>query len=833
MGNKPTKALYKSISKISSKDLLGVHMNLLTLGSKEITNFIKESQVEKVLKGEELQSFDCAKDSNIPKDYYTQEKEAKKKKHREMLKRSILVAGHEQHSQVDFIIEGLEEPPEEYLKESADFTSNLTKEFAAFLLLLLNLKEKAQQFLPYEQRLLQCIRASSSAGEGASAALNLVSLLLDQRQIQEDNQIVNQTLMLFKDIPILGLYGWTMQSISVEKAIGRVKEYIVKLLKTNNEIELLKNAVLALCHIGFATGALEDILLAIYYTNTKNLHININDILNKIEGLEVNHDQSLTNFDISSKSIKESFPLEIIYTGVSKAEYRTIILSSTTDGEFIYLYSSFDGLLVLGAGKNKVHGELYFTIPINTKDTLQLLCIDKEPYAVIKNEVLRVDVRKGELKKSFSLPENKVFKVTSWRDNIILYNEEEDEVNRRKNIIKAHISYYSVKTKKIYKECKIVHGVIFLREVVVYGSVIVLINFMRYEIYDLESGKKIKEGDSDILSRATICVNSETGEFYAIYLKSQKEGLWVARFEAFCIESQERASGSEIQSTDSESIKRKAKKEVSTLLGFYVAPIDYNIQSDVQEKLLWDKLLGIVTKRAVEAARTAKNSSLKQVQEVFKAFKSPLGINLSRTCIETLLDFLQYFYKDKGVNLLNIVKLLNAHIQAMQTCEFTLKAFGGSSLVQKFTHSLQDIIKPIITDEKSDRALVKECESLVKNAAVIFLDDYKKVLEMVISIIENESEDRESIMTAATWLNSQKNQMLVAEKLFDKNNRIAIKFIDTYFLLEEKYLTAKIQMFLNKQSKDINYIEFTKNELSFGIRTILEKSFAIFMYFIE
>jgi hypothetical protein len=828
MGNKHTKALFKSISKIFSKDLFDVHMNLLTLGSEEITNCIKESQVEKVMKGEELQSFDCAKDSNIPKDYYTQEKEAKKKKHREMLRRSILVAGHEQHSQVDFIIEGLDEPPEEYLKTSAQFTSNLTKEFAVFLFLLLNLREKAQQFLPYEQRLLKCIRTCSNSGEGSSAALNLISLLLDQRQIQENTQVVKQTLALFKDIPILGLYGWTIQSISTEKAIGRVKEYIINVMKASSDIELLKDAVLALCYIGLGTGSLEDILLAIYYTNTKNLHININDIINKIERLEITHNKSLINFDISSNNIKESFPLEMIYTGVSKSDYRTISLSSATEGELIYLYSSFDGLLVLGAGKNKVHGELYFTIPINTKDTVQLLCINKEPYAVIKNEVLKVDVRKGELKKSFSLPGNGVSKVTSWGDDIIIYNEEKDE---RKNIIEGDISYYNTKTKEIYKECKIVHGVASLKQIVVYENIIVLMNSMKYEVHDLVSKKKFKEGDSDILNTCCICVNCETGELYATYLKSHKEGLEVARFEAFSMKSQEEID--DINSINIELVRRKTKREVSTLLGFYVSPINYDTQSDKQDKLLWDKLLGIVTKRAVKAARVAKSSSLKQVEEVFKAFKSPLGINLSKKCIETLLDSLQYFYKDKGVNLLNIVKLLNAHMQAMQTCEFTLKALGGSSLVQKFTHSLQEIVKPIIADDKNDRVLVSECENLVKNAAVVFLDDYKKVLEMIIEIISNESEDKKSIMTAATWLNNQKNQMLVAEKLFDMNNRIAIKFVNAYFLLEEKYLTAEIQKFLNKQPKDSNYIEFIKNELSFSIRSILEKSFVIFMYLIN
>ena len=854
MGNKQSKALYKCIDKATFKDSPGIKLNFLTLYENgTILDYVKESQLDKILKAGDLQAFENIKVSNIPKDYYSKELETKRKKHREMLRRSILVAGHEKHSQVDFILEGLEEPPEEYLDMSCKYTSDFINEFATFLLLLRNLKESSEQFLPFQQRLIKCIKSSPRTEEGASAALSLTSLLLDPKHIHENTQVVGQTLTLFKDIPILGLYGWTMQALNVEKALGRIKACLIQLLKDSKDETLLKNSALALCHIGLATGTLDDLILAIYYINVKKLefpdHI-INSLIDKVEGLKLDiYDSSLNNFQLNSSKIQEIFPFERLYLGIAKSDYDNMVLSLTTDGEFAYIFSSIDGIHMLGIGKNKNFGKLYSSIPVETKDPMKLLCLNKKLYAVIKNELFRINKETGKLKstkKSQCFTKYSKSIISSQGKYIVIYTEK-DEINVKENEgIQADISYYDTKTKQLYKKYTISHSLNNKKEIIVCGAIVMLLTTKQYIIYDLENNKKLKEDDSNLLSNSSVCLNADTGDIYIIHLTSSKEGLELIKMKPINIGIQEETIDKTLindKLNDPNFIRKKNKDDVSSLLGFYVPPSEVSTIPSSKEASdhLWNKMLSLLVKRASISVKFTKNSTLNTPEQVFKAFKSPLGIHLSGRSIETLLDFLKYLYdrsKNEGINwsIVNIIKLLNSHVQAMQICELTLKGCGGESLVNRSKEIFSEIIENIITnkdklngDNDVIETLIKECKSLLKNVSVTFLDDYSKVLKMLIDIVESKSEDKENIMTIASWLTSQKNQMLIAEKIFESKNMIGIDFMDAYFKIEGKYLAEKINKFLKKDSKELEFIEFVKNELSYGVRLILEKSLVIFL----
>ncbi len=867
MGNKPSKTLYDIMDKLlPQSQSQRFDLSLLTLCEKPMSDSLKDRVITKIFKSADIQAFENDMHLNVPRDLYTDERESKKRKYREMLHQSLLVAGHERHPQMDSTLRALEESPLQRLDPALSFTNARVKDFLCLLMFLRSLNSSAQVSPSFEAKLAQCLTGEPAAGKntaqsaGASAALSFASLLLDPKQISREPQILAQALQLFRDVPPLSLYGWTRQALAIEQSIGKIKACLLYLIE-NETRELMQGAILTLCYIGLACGSIENLLLGLLYAHNKHVDMAphaVSEVIERLESLPAGMTSLAANMpELDPAAVQDRVAFEQLYLSPSKdAKGEEHSLSSCTDGEFVYVYSAVYGLVVLGAGRSRIRGKVYGTVAC--QQPVRLLTVNRKLYAVGKNVLYRLSPKTGQLKetrKSVCVPKAAAFCLCSTKGYIVGYAKV-DPLKDKEGCF-GEVAYFDPKSKSTVKKFAVEHSVGEVREIVACGDLVILIGGTHYVIIDLPHAKKLKEGACGLLEKGTICADPATGDLFAVFAESPTEGLQLAKLHAIPIQDNESDSLDLAEKT--EETRRadpgKTKREVASLLGFYV-PLVKEAKSVAGSRegdaAPWARMLEILVARAKRGVLAARVSTLERPEEIFGAFKAPLGVHLSGKCFDTQIDLLEFFLLNANSkasdvsasnsylsNAISVLSLLNLHIQELQRCELSLTECAGKAVAQKCLACIQGTVKSIISqpdkaipasaDPKLRLKLICVCELLLATTSSVLLDNsatvIEKAKESLRAILAGSKPDpaaQESAVAAATWLGVQKNQQTIAGRIMERDT-VALEMLDTYFAVEEKYLECKIEEFLTKHSPGLWIFEMAKNELETGIRGVIEK----------
>jgi hypothetical protein len=148
-------------------------------------------------------------------------------------------------------------------------------------------------------------------------------------------------------------------------------------------------------------------------------------------------------------------PFEEIY--MEKAEWisdRSAVVSSATDGEYVYFYSPTYGLQMLGAGKGKVKGKIYASKgTIEAKGKLQLLYLRKKLYCYTDSKLFKVDpttLALKESKKMSRLGISPPTKLSGSGNQIVTYYETlKEEAKKAKKLKFKLMSPYTTWQPKV------------------------------------------------------------------------------------------------------------------------------------------------------------------------------------------------------------------------------------------------------------------------------------------------------------------------------------------------------------------------------------------------
>ena len=874
MGNKQSKGLYDAIEKTNNPDLAPTfELSMETLSQTAILDHWNKSIISKILKSSEIQDFEKNSFLNLPLNQTAEEYEGKKKKYKDFLYKSLLVAGHEQQLHVGSVVQTLEEAPTIKLSSSYSYTHSNVSTFICSLLLMRQAAQRRTLSAPFETRLANYLLKDKAIApdpdiSGVSASLKLTSFLLDPKRILAEPQLLSQALRVFRDIPPLSLYGWTREALILDRAIDQIKACLKFFIEdsTNANKELIPNAILALCHVGLSRGSLEDILLAIYFAEKKTptfsstaLHEIIERLIFLPEDLHFSQGELV---DLDTNGIREKIPFEKLYiqSTPEASKESNSGLSSATDGNYVYLYTKKYGIQTISCGKGKMKGQLLNTVaPTENIGELKLVCLNKILYGFSNSRFFQIDPKSGEMKE-IELPNvlsfSRGFVVTNSKDKIALYIATKGPIE--KDTCSAEVFIYDNEQKTISMKYQIEHNIMDVHHIILNDDIILLVGCKKYEVFDLKNSSQLFTGDSSLLKVSTICLDPITKEFNMIYLLEEKDGLQFARLKPMHLTQQTSSFEDENIKKLKESLQLdknakilKQKKQVAAFLGFYgYGSEDENEKKAVSENASekWNTIVSILASRARLCEGLFTSANIEKPEEALQILKSPLGVHLTSNCIEIQIDLIEAF-TDKAIancpdmslvisSLTSLLIILNAHITSLRVCEISFEECAGQNKSQSFIKRIQ-----------SKLILIKQTKwNVEKELLSKFLQSNEKLLESITTLLLNDEEQaasrlketmneiislhfREDLQTKMgcilQWISSNNAQEFIAQKFLEKDSK-CIALVGQFFSVEEVYLSSKIEDYFNGKSRSIvETLQIAKDELGIAFRKILEKLFAI------
>lgn len=874
MGNKQSKGLYDAIEKTSNPDLAPTfELSMGTLSQTAILEHWNKSIIAKILKSTEIQDFEKNSFLNLPLNQTAEEYEGKKKKYKEFLYKSLLVAGHEQQHHAGSIVQTLEEAPTIKISSSYSYTHSNVSTFICSLLLMRQASQRRSLSAPFETRLANYLLKDKAIApdpdiSGVSASLKLTSFLLDPKRILAEPQLLSQALRVFRDIPPLSLYGWTREALILDRAIDQIKACLKFFIEdsSNTNKDLIPNAILALCHVGLSRGSLEDILLAVHFAEKKSpvfssasLQEIIERLINLPEDLHFSQGELV---DLDTNGIREKIPFEKLYiqsTPDASKEPNTG-LSSATDGNFVYLYTKKYGIQTLSCGKGKMKGQLLSTVPpAETVGELKLVCMNKRLYGFSNNRLFQIDPKTGEMKE-IEIPSvlsfSRGFVVTNTKDKLVFYVATKEPVE--KDTCTADILFYDHDLKAITTKYQIEHNIIDAHHIIVNDDIILLVGCKKYEVYDLKKSAQVYTGESSLLKVSTICLDPTTKEFNMVYILEEKEGMQFARLKPMHLTQQTSSFEDENIKKLKESLQLdkkekilKQKKQVAAFLGFYGYEAEEENGKKVESENTtekWNTIVSILASRARLCEGLFTSANIEKPEEALQILKSPLGVHLTSNCIEIQIDLIEA-YTEKAIancsnmksvisSLTSLLIILNAHISSLRVCEISFEECAGQNKSQSFIKRIQ-----------SKLILIKQTKwNIEKELLSKFMQSNEKLLESITTLLLNDEEQaatrlketmneiislkicedfQSKLSCILKWISSNNAQEFIAQKFLEKDQR-SIDLVGQFFCVEEVYLSRKIEEYFNGNSKSIvETLQMSKDELGIAFRKILEKLFAI------
>jgi len=859
MGNKQSKEILDKLTTAFEKQTTAAkNMSLSSLSEPEIITSLSNI-ISKKLKDTDIPNFKKSLHLNIAPEEKKEDVEIRLKKTKEIKLQSTLVVGHEDQPEIKSEFESvhLEDTLAPRLESVIDYTDSKIKNFLVTLLMLIEKAGSKKEAASFYQRIGAYLSADSDkkSGEssGTSTALYFAALLIDPKKLLTDTQISQNILEMFRTMPALSFYGFTKQSLIIDRSIEYIKRALltqIENLPAKIEPTLkpnLENALKTLCYIGLARGSIEDFLIVVELLNKFDLEIDFSDILPKILNLPA---QEKSAISITKESLDYQIPFEQIY--IEKTEWLKTndnMFSSATDGELVYFYSSTNGLMVLGAGKGRVKGKIYenkgmFENKGGSKvlECLHLMMIKGKLYGLLDNKIYKLDLNSMEMKESKKTAKliSGNTKVTASKNLLIVYNEKSRENEENENAkIEAEIYIHNLETKEEPRKLIIKHQISDIKQILACGNFILICGQENYEAIDLLKGELIKKDESELLKNSTLSYNDETHELFIIYQDSDEEGFNFGKFNLMLQAEKENVTflenrinliketfAAESKDLTSESKELISRKELATLLGIYREPDEQMKKPENYAKVNKQEfLLSILALRAKQNEGFMKIANTQEPEELMKIYKSAIAIHLTQKCMMTLISLANKFYNEflnsKGEDLItlalekftSVILILNEHFIALRKCNISLEDCIGPEGVKQYTKLCKEIITPITSINISEKYGIKNtdltkslkkygnsCMSQSQALATTELDESFKLLVVLLRKFLENRKPETPLFSLITWLNTSDNIDLLGSLILSQNTE-CLELLNTYFIIEAEYFSEKTRFFIKKNNE--------------------------------
>ena len=839
MGNKQSKDFYDSLPKDTARyQSVGKAMNFACLSQEKIVEYIAKLALDKDIK---LHPFDKSHCLNSPPEENEEELKTKKANLQQQKLQSTLAAGHEQLPEVKAIFRATQADdfPAQKLEAVRSYSQAMVQRFAAALVLYLSSAVSPKEAGSFFARIEKFLAGEAGNEFGDAMALHLSVLLLENKKLLEDPQVVDNLSALFGGMDPLALYGWSKEALQICRSLEMVRQGLISLLDSAPVPS--QAPVLALCHLGLAQGSVDDLLIAIKYMirdKKAGESIDITGVLKKlVEGLpDVGRFFPTPTFDIAKESIKSEVPFEKIYlpklpgSGESSAD-EAFCLSSAASDEFVYLYSSRLGMLVLGAGKGKIMGKVYAKGGmLEKKDPVQLIVIKNKLYCYAGKRFSRLNpysMKKKDSKKFAEAPVGDLVASTG-NSTLVIYaaKAKESEVPEKdadsaEEKVKGTVSYYDVVGKQPARKVEITHTVQGLKNIAAVGSTLILLGEHEYETVDLQPGAisaTTKKGESALLKKASLCIEPVAHKTFLAYHKSDSEGLCLADMVPLQEKPEQGATFDAkfaearhlLGLEDSDKSGLNNKRQLIELLGFHQVNAEQSEKTTRVNASRAGMMLSLLASRAVQAQ--AMVQALTDSQQVVKLQNIPLAVHLTPRSLGIQIELAGKLYQEAVKSpetlddLYSVLTILNAHLVAMGRCDFSLGECLGKAGLAKFDQFCAEVLQTIVRDKtltagtktpehrKLAECIEEVCNSCLSNSKLHIEGASTPVKELshALAAVVSSKKPTPQLYSLAAWLAIPEKMDLVAEK-FLGGDQDAFTLFDSYFKLEYECLKAKLE----------------------------------------
>lgn len=879
MGNKPSKAIYELIEhQFNEHKTIANSQNLQCLSDPQMIDHLLKIISEKV-KDTEIDGIEKDMKLNAPREDTKEETESKLKKTKESLLQSTLVAGHELLPEIKAIFEGAS--IEEVLAPTTDsvrkFSHRMIVQLMSLILLMISKTGGSKGAASFCTRVVEYLiggdkNSRTIKSTGAASALYFAALLIDPKKLLTDETISANLLEMFQTMESLSFYGWNKGDVNIDHSIEYIKTSLVKQLEQAisttpvSSIVNLENIIKTICCIGLARGSVEDLLIAIELIIKTKTKFDMNTLLEKILVLpKVTEYLDSFSINLTKDHLEYEIPFEQIY--IDKANWITeheLGFSSATDGEYVYFYSSVHGLVSLGIGSGLQKGKICsMGNMLECKSKIQLFSLKGKIYCFTEgklNRLLTDVVKLKPSKKGECLPADANLLITSSGSQIITYarvtKEEPTAEGEESEKIQGDLVYFDVKTKKSVNTIQVTHTITDLQQIIVCGDLVIFAGKKKYEVINLVTKTTIKCEESALLKQATLCINPETYDIFAVFFVGDNEGVSLGKFEHLSIKQEKVPIINERVEQIKQLINLEAKdinavkgREIYNILGMKPENVAQKSIDPIPADRV-ELLLAALAFRAKEGESSVKAAKL-DGENIMKIYKTPLGVHLTARSFEAQMKLAETFFcevteaKVEETLALAVEKLayiliiLNQHLLSLRKCNISLSECTGKTGCLMFEKICHTILIPIAKDNLLAKytvknvgltsSLKKSCDECIKNSQSLASIEIDASLQALIKAMEKFLTEKvvdENFHGLVAWLNTPDNIELVAKKLFEKNAD-CLKLLDMYFAVEEMYFNAKAKSFLQGDPKLIAGLSPVLRELSIPFSSTIDRLFII------
>lgn len=878
MGNKQCKILYELIEEAFNAEK--------TVANTLSTQYITEPEmidhlyglIAKKVKDTEIQTLEKELRLNIPAEETKEEREAKQKKMQQIKLQSTLVAGHEHLPEVKAIFQSSNlETNVSLARESVKvYSHKMITHLVSSMLILLEKSASKQEAASFYARVGNFLMPSQDAAigmenSGTSTAVHFAALLIEPKKILTDPQLSANILDMFQTMSSLSFYGWTRQSLIIDRSIEYITSSLIKQLDDNLEtlpskgLEIIENAIKTLFFIGLARGSVEGLLIAIYFLVKTKLKFDVAEVLERILSLpSATEFLSSFSFSMQKKSLEYIIPFEQIY--VEKTSWiseRDAAFTSATNGEFLYFYTPSSGLMTLGIGRVKLKGKIYSRgFLLEAKGKIQLLTLKRKLYCWNEGKFYRVypDTLKMKItKKGETLVIDSNMLLTSTEKMIVAYSKHPDVAGDSEGgeKVQGEVTFYDITAKRVVNKVQVTHSILDLQQFMVCGDLLIFTGKKKYEIIDYVRKATLKTEESEILKQSTFCVNSEKDEIFTVFFAGDTEGVCLGKFEALNIKQdsihiiEERiAEGKKLLNIENKDKNSLQKKELASLLGILnVGPSTKQSESLLPNRI--EFLLAALASRAKAAESVIRIMDVREPEELLKIYKTPVGVHLTGRCFDVQMKLVELFFTEaiEGKNrestelafekLSYLITILNQHMLSLRKCNISLEECAGPTGSAMYSKICQNIMSPIlkgeifakysVTNTELITSLKKSCEECMKNSQALASPEIERAFVSLGEIMQKmltEKKLDESFHGIISWLDTQDNIELLATKILEKNPE-CLKLLDLYYSIEEEYTHSTLQIFLKNDPKIINTFSSVLQELRGPFSLAIERMFVL------
>ena len=876
MGNKQCKILYERIEEAFNQEK--------TVANTLSTQYISEPEmldhlfglIAKKIKDTEVQTLEKELRLNIPTEETKEEREAKQKKMQQIKLQSTLVAGHEHLPEVKAIFQSSNlETNVSLVRESVKaYSHKMITHLISSMLILLEKSSSKQEAASFYARVGNFLMPSQDVAigmenSGTSTAVHFAALLIEPKKILTDPQLSANILDMFQTMSSLSFYGWTRQSLIIDRSIEYITSSLIKQLDDNLETlpnkGLVENAIKTLFFIGLSRGSIEGLLIAIYFLVKTKLKLDIAEVLERILSLpSATEFLSSFSFSMQKKSLEYIIPFEQIY--IEKTSWiseRDAAFTSATNGEYLFFYTPSCGLMSLGIGRTKLRGKIYTRgFLLEAKGKIQLLTLKRKLYCWNEGKLYRVypDTLKMKLtKKGETLIIDSNMLLTSTEKMIVAYSKQPDVPGDSEGgeKVQGEVTFYDITAKRVVNKVQVSHSIMDLQQFMVCGDLLIFTGKKKYEIIDYVRKATLKTEESEILKQSTFCVNSEKDEIFTVFFASDADGVCLGKFEALNIKQdsiniiEERvAEGKKLLNIDNKDKNFLQKKELASLLGILnVGPSTKQGETLLPNRI--EYLLAALASRAKAAESVIRVMDVREPEELLKIYKTPVGVHLTGRCFDVQMKLVEIFFTEaiegktrESIDLAfeklcYLITILNQHMLSLRKCNISLEECAGPTGSAMYSKICSNIMSPIlkgeifakysVTNAELINSLKKSCEECMKNSQALASPEVERAFVSLGEIMQKMLTDKkldESFHGIIAWLDTQDNIELLATKIIEKNQD-CLKLLDLYYSIEEEYTHSTMQIFLKDDPKIVNTFSPVLQELRGPFSLAIERMFVL------